>query len=73
MCLYNHFGFNFIFSLENDECSEALEAMRNLVLIIASLSMSGYNELKPNQDQANSMFQLLGFTFPQPMGRGKSK
>lgn len=47
--------------------------MRNLVLIIASLSMSGYNELKPNQDQTDSMFQLLGFTFPQPMGRGKSK
>jgi len=45
--------------------------MRNLVLIIASLSMSGYIELKPNQDQADSLFQLLGFTFPQPTGRGK--
>lgn len=32
--------------------------------------MSGYNELKPNQDQAESLFQLLGFTFPQPTGRG---
>lgn len=44
--------------------------MRNLVLIIASLSMSGYTELKPNQEQANSLFQLLGFTIPQPTGRG---
>lgn len=59
-----------IFSLENDESSEALEAMRNLVLIIASLSMSGYVELKPNQEQPDSILQLLGFTFPQPTGRG---
>jgi len=33
--------------------------------------MSGYVELKPCQDQANSLFQPLGFTFPQPTGRGK--
>lgn len=62
---------NYYFSLENDESNEALEAMRNFVLIIASLSMSGYNELKPNQDRAESLFQLLGFTFPQPTGHGK--
>lgn len=44
--------------------------MRNFVLIIASLSMSGYIELKPSQDQSDPMFQLLGFSFPQPTGRG---
>lgn len=63
--------FNLNYSLENDESSEALEAMRNLVLIIASLSMSGFTELKPNQDQSDSLFQLPGFTLPQPTGRGK--
>jgi len=47
--------------------------MRNLVLIIASLSMSGYIELKPNQEQTDSLFQLLGFTLPQPTGRGQFK
>lgn len=69
--MFTHFYFLSNFSLENNESSEALEAMRNLVLIIASLSMSGYIELKPNQDQADSLFQLLGFTFPQPSGRGE--
>lgn len=61
------------FSLENNESGEALEAIRNLVLIIASLSMSGYIELKPSQDQADALFQLIGFTFPQPTGRGEFK
>ncbi|XP_025205063.1 WD repeat and FYVE domain-containing protein 3 [Melanaphis sacchari] len=63
---------DFLVSLENDESSEALEAMRNLVLIIASLSMSGYIELKPNQEQPDSLLQPLGFTLPQPTGHGQS-
>lgn len=35
--------------------------------------MSGCIELKPNQDQSDPLFQLLGFTFPQPTGRGNYK
>lgn len=33
--------------------------------------MSGYIELKPSQDQADTLFQLIGFTFPIPTGRGE--
>lgn len=32
--------------------------------------MSGYIELKPNQEQPDSLLQLLGFTLPQPTGHG---
>lgn len=35
--------------------------------------MSGYIELKPSQDPSDPLFQLLGFTFPQPTGRGNYK
>ncbi|XP_050428058.1 WD repeat and FYVE domain-containing protein 3 [Adelges cooleyi] len=63
---------DFLLSLENDESNEAQEAMRNLVLIIASLSMSGYSELKPDPDNTDSRFQHLGFTIPQPKGPGQS-
>lgn len=44
--------------------------MRNLVLMIASLSMCGQNELKPNQASMGTLFQMLGFSLPQPSGRG---
>lgn len=61
------------FSLENDRSSEAQEAIRNLVLMIATLSMCGYVELRPNAASMGCIFQILGFCMPQPSGRGKSK
>ncbi|XP_014261988.1 WD repeat and FYVE domain-containing protein 3 isoform X2 [Cimex lectularius] len=63
---------DFLLKLENDKSAEAVEAMRNLVLMIASLSMCGQNELRPSQASMGSLFQMLGFTLPQPSGRGAS-
>jgi hypothetical protein len=44
--------------------------MRNLVLMVASLAMCGQTELRPSQASMGSLFQMLGFTLPQPSGRG---
>ncbi|XP_073985786.1 WD repeat and FYVE domain containing 3 bchs [Rhodnius prolixus] len=63
---------DFLLKLEHDKSAEAMEAMRNLVLMIASLSMCGQNELKPNQASMGTLFQMLGFSLPQPSGRGVS-
>lgn len=62
----------FIFSLENDNSSEAQESIRNLVLMVTSLCMCGYIELKPSQASTGSLFQMQGFILPQPSGRGSS-
>ncbi|XP_050525205.1 WD repeat and FYVE domain-containing protein 3 isoform X2 [Daktulosphaira vitifoliae] len=72
----NAFGYkflsDFLLSLENDESSDALEAIRNLVLIIASLSMSGFTELKPEENNTDLTSQNSGFIIPQPKGPGQS-
>lgn len=51
---------------------EAQEAIRNLVLMVTSLCTCGYLELRPSQASTGSLFQLAGFTLPQPSGRGTS-
>lgn len=58
--------------LDNDrqKNSEAQAAIRNLVLMIASLCMCGYTELRPNLNQSGSLFQMQGFTMPQTSSRG---
>lgn len=58
--------------LENDRSNEAQESIRNLVLMITSLCMCGYIELKPSQASTGSLFQMQGFILPQPSGRGTS-
>ncbi|XP_012287062.1 WD repeat and FYVE domain-containing protein 3 isoform X1 [Orussus abietinus] len=58
--------------LEQDEKAEAQDAIRNLVLMLASLTMCGHTELKPSQTSMGSLFQMLGFTLPQPSNRGGS-
>lgn len=60
------------FRLENDNSNEAQESIRNLVLMITSLCMCGYIELKPSQASTGSLFQMQGFVLPQPSGRGTS-
>lgn len=57
---------------ERDKCTEAQEAVRNLILMVTSLCMCGYMELKPSQASMGSLFQLQGFQLPQPAGRGTS-
>ncbi|KAF6208270.1 hypothetical protein GE061_016724 [Apolygus lucorum] len=63
---------DFLLKLDNDKSAEAAEAMRNLVLMITSLAMCGQTELKPSQASHGTLFQMLGFTMPQPSGRGAS-
>ncbi|CAG0897177.1 unnamed protein product [Cyprideis torosa] len=63
---------DFLLRLEKDHSEEARDAVRNLVLIVASLSMCGFMELKPTQSDSNFVFQLPGFSIPQPSSRGAS-
>lgn len=56
--------------LEQDSRAEAQDAIRNLVLMLASLTMCGHTELKPSQASMGSLFQMLGFILPQPSNRG---
>jgi len=56
--------------LEQDGRAEAQNAIRNLVLMLASLTKCGHTELKPSQASMGSLFQMLEFTLPQPSNRG---
>ncbi|KAJ4438846.1 hypothetical protein ANN_14799 [Periplaneta americana] len=62
----------FLLKLEHDSSAESQEAIRNLVLMVASLTMCGYKELQPSHASMGSLFQMMGFTLPQPSGRGAS-
>lgn len=70
--LKRHYLIFSVLSLENDRSAEAQEAVRNLVLMIATLSMCGYVELRPNAASMGCIFQILGFCMPQPSGRGNN-
>jgi len=56
--------------MEKTDSEESLQALRNLVLLIGSLSTCGFVELKPNA-KADSLYQMPGFTVPQPSGTGQ--
>jgi hypothetical protein len=53
--------------LETDLTSESQEAIRNLILVVASLAMCGNVPLKPNMANFNSPFSLPTFQLP-PLG-----
>ena len=67
---FQNFNFLFIYRLEQEKGSESQEATRNLVLMLASLSTCGFKELKPSPASQGSLFQMGGFTLPQPSGQG---
>lgn len=50
---------------ERQKNAETQGTIRNLVLMIASLCMCGFTELRPNQIHTNSLFQIQGFQLPQ--------
>ena len=59
---------------ESDK-GEANEAIRNLVLLVASLSFCGHQELRPSSIQdvsAISLFQLSSFELPEPENKGST-
>ncbi|XP_023930684.1 WD repeat and FYVE domain-containing protein 3 [Lingula anatina] len=63
---------DFLLRLEQDEDEETRQALRNLVLLMGSLTTCGYIELKPTQASTGSLYQMPGFTLPQPAGKGVS-
>ncbi|XP_033108223.1 WD repeat and FYVE domain-containing protein 3-like isoform X3 [Anneissia japonica] len=63
---------DFVLRLEKMESQEASEALRNLIFLISSLSMCGFNELRPNSSIQDAPFQQHGFTVPTPIGNGVS-
>ncbi|MPC11568.1 WD repeat and FYVE domain-containing protein 3 [Portunus trituberculatus] len=62
----------FLLRLEADKSDESREALRNLVLLVSSLSYCGYLELKPSSASVGSLFHIPGFSLPIPSGRGQS-
>lgn len=70
------YGFliEFLMKLEQErqKNDEAEPAIRNLVLMVASLCMCGHIELRPSQNQSNALFQMQGFQVPQNSSRGTS-
>jgi len=59
----------FLLRMELDKSEEAVQALRNLVLLMGSLATCGYIELKPGNPSSGSLFQMPGFTVPIPQGK----
>ncbi|XP_052816149.1 WD repeat and FYVE domain-containing protein 3-like isoform X4 [Mya arenaria] len=59
----------FILRLELDVSEESVQALRNLVLLVGSLTTCGYAEIKPSTAATGSIYQIPGFTLPQPAGK----
>lgn len=68
------FLVDFLLRLDADRqrgCDEADPAIRNLVMMTASLCMCGHIELRPAPAaQAQALFQMQGFRVPQTAARG---
>ncbi|KAK3103345.1 hypothetical protein FSP39_018631 [Pinctada imbricata] len=62
----------FLLRLESDTREESQQALRNLVLLVGSLTTCGFTELKPSQASSSSLYQIPGFSVPQPVGKGVS-
>ena len=63
----------FLLKMEKDSDPESSEAVRNLVLLVASLTFCGHTELPPpTAAVTSSLYQLQGFTSPVPENRGST-
>ncbi|XP_069124433.1 WD repeat and FYVE domain-containing protein 3-like isoform X2 [Argopecten irradians] len=62
----------FLLRLEQDKNEEAQQALRNLVLLVGSLTTCGFTEIKPSYGSSGALFQIPGFSVPQPTGKGVS-
>lgn len=74
MCQGYAFISDFLLKLieEKDQNGETDAAIRNLVFMIASLCMCGFQELQPNPNSTGSLFKMQGFQMPQTTSRGTS-
>ncbi|XP_037812431.1 WD repeat and FYVE domain-containing protein 3 isoform X2 [Lucilia sericata] len=57
------------FDTSRTQSIEVQAAIRNLVLMISSLCMCGFNELRPPQAQINALFKMQNFQMPQASSR----
>ncbi|CAI9723395.1 repeat and FYVE domain-containing 3-like isoform X2 [Octopus vulgaris] len=62
----------FLLKLELSPGEDSQQALRNLVLLVGSLTTCGFVELKPGQASTGSLFLMPGFTVPQATGKGVS-
>ena len=59
--------------MEKDSDPESSEAVRNLVLLVASLTFCGHTELPPPSTVVcSSLYQLPDFETPIPENRGST-
>uniref|UniRef100_A0A1A9X279 WD repeat and FYVE domain-containing protein 3 n=1 Tax=Glossina brevipalpis TaxID=37001 RepID=A0A1A9X279_9MUSC len=57
------------FDTSRSHSLEVQAAIRNLVLMISSLCMCGFNELRPPPTQINALFKMQNFQMPQASSR----
>ena len=62
----------FLLKLEQDSEPESSEAIRNLVLLVASLTFCGHTELNTTISTQSSLYQLPDFEMPVPENRGST-
>nr|XP_054773448.1 WD repeat and FYVE domain-containing protein 3-like [Lytechinus pictus] len=63
---------DFVLRLEAMSTEESLHSLRNLVLLISSLTSCGFQELRPSSIVYDAPFQQPNFSLPQPTGKGNS-
>ena len=75
LCQGYIFLTDFLLKLEQNLSGEkeSTEAIRNLVLLVASLSFCGHAEIKMSDSSvSNALYQLEGFKMPDPDNRGST-
>ena len=66
------FFFSF-YSIDEEEDEETREAMRNLVLLVASLTFCGHTQLKMSTSATSTtLYQLESFEIPEPQNKGST-
>ena len=68
--VFKIFTLDFSSRLEQDSVEESIQALRNLVLLVGSLTTCGFTEMKPSHSNTGSLFQMPGFAVPTPSGKG---
>ncbi|KAI8741991.1 WD repeat and FYVE domain-containing protein 3 isoform X1 [Biomphalaria glabrata] len=61
----------FLLKLDQESAEESIQALRNLVLLVGSLTTCGFSEMKPSHSNTGSLFQMPGFAVPSPSGKEK--
>ena len=62
--------YDYLLQLEHSSSSEAIDAQRNLVLLIQNLAMAGFLNQEPSMTDGGP-FQDPSFKIPIPVNQGK--